>query len=433
MNRRMMLRSCIAGAATFGSLIGCSESPLEPVGDGVADDSGALQALLDAARPGSTVRIPSPRHFYRIRHALLLQVDDVTVIGENVELRQTGIFQPAFLVVANGVTVTGFNLVGLRADRREETEAAIRCIGSPFAYLRNIRLSQNEISNWSHGIRPQYCAGLQIDKNALHDLFYAGILLESCEDGEIQGNVVQRIHGAPTAYGIAVSRFFGTLEQHPTPKRIRIHDNVVNDVPHWEAFDAHSGEDIEFFDNEASRVRLGIQMTFTDNFPPKRCRAYRNRIRSSGITPQTSAEIVGVPGAPAEDCSIEQNYFERFGTQGSVHGASVRVQNADRVVISRNVIVDSLQSAIAVFGTTRELRIDANEIVGLDYSAGSFIGGITIPSGTVTGSIRNNRITVGAAPGIRAYVPQAVVVANNLIETSGPAYYPTIDYFEAES
>lgn len=388
-----------------------------------------LQALLNAAEPGTTLSLPYALRTLEIDRPLLLEVPALTIDGGGAEIRQISPDASGLIVTAPGVTIRNLTLTGPGVTAVQGRAVGIEWTGKRSAYLTGPTLADSVVRRWTKAIEGRFCDQAVIRRCTISDVDYAAIIFESSRNSEVSGNLIERVLGRPNAYGIAITRGSGGLLEHPPSSSFRVFDNTISNVPYWEALDTHGGVDIQFYRNNIIDARIGIMMTVSDNLAPKRCRAYENTIRIGKASPQTGVEIVGIPSASAEDCTIENNLIDGFGTQGSDAGAAVRVQWATRPKIVSNTINNSKQSAIAVFGTVRDLDIRANFISGIDASAGPFIAAIKIPSGDVTGQIVENRIEAGIAAGIRTYAPQPLLVRGNEIETTGRKYHPDVSSF----
>lgn len=93
-------------------VINVKEAPYGATGDGVLDDTAAINAALAAAAPGTMVWFPKPAAYYRISNALTVP-SGVTVRGPGYgcEIRQQTQFKPVFdLYNADNCTVSGFTL-----------------------------------------------------------------------------------------------------------------------------------------------------------------------------------------------------------------------------------------------------------------------------------------------------------------------------------
>jgi parallel beta-helix repeat protein len=390
------------------------------------DNTLLLQQLLDSARPGSTVRLPGTS--FRISRTLWVRVGPLRIEGHGAEITQSSLGEGGLAIRATDVTVRDLTLKGPSVS---SGGIGVECVGRTDSFLDGVQLANVTLRHWAYAIRARFCESATVVGNTISDVSYAGIMFESSRNCSIGRNTIRRITGRPNAYGIAVTRASGSVTEHPLSTGFVVFDNRISDVPYWEAVDTHGGRDIEIRDNDISNVRIGIMITYSDEFAPQRCRAHHNIVRAGSASPQTGAEIVGLPTQQAEDCAIESNSIDGFGTTGGVDGGSVRVQYATRPRVVANRITNSLQSALVLFGEVVEADVSHNTILGIDARAGAFIAAIKVPHGRVTGRIVDNHIEAGIAAGIRVQAKQRILVENNYIETTGRPYHPDLSYFVA--
>jgi hypothetical protein len=423
MDRREMLkRALLFGAA---SLTARSDFARPVVSAGKPDpDTLFLQKLLDSAKPGGTVSVPAST--YQITQSLRVDVPRVRIDGQGAEIRQLTRDQSGLIINAPGVSVANLALTGSGAL---SIGHGVGCFGRPDAYLAGLELTRVKMQGWAYGLLARFCESVSVLDNTITDVSYAAVMFESSRNSRVGSNTIRRVTGRPNAYGIAVSRKTGPLADYPLSSGFEIFSNRISDVPYWEGIDTHGGQDIEIHDNEIINARIGLMMTYSEGFAPRRCRAHHNVVRAGTASPQTGAEIVGLPSQHAEDCAIEYNSIDGFGTTGSVNGGSVRVQYADRPKVVWNRITNSLQSALVLFGDVQDADVSDNTIIGIDARVGAYIAAIKVPGGTVTGRIANNHIDAGIAAGIRAYAPQRILVEQNDITTTGLHYHPSLSYF----
>ena len=434
MDRRQMVRRAFAVAA--GSLFADSRRAGAEVAPNRWERTGALiQKLIDDAEPGSTVTLPAASSPYDIAHHVVIDKPRITLDGGGGEIRQMSPTSNGLVVTAPDVKVRNLSLrgPGLRFVSRDRrlSPAAVSWIGKREAYLSGPSLTNVKMSGWTYGLLAKYCESALVADNSLRDIVYAGMMFESSRNCTIRGTLIRNITGRPNAYGIAVSRETGSASQHPVSTGFEICGNRISDIPYWEAIDTHAGQDIEIHHNNISNVRIGLMITYSEGFAPQRCSAHHNIVRAGSATPQTGAEIVGLPTQQAVDCSLHDNTIDGFGTTGSINGGSVRVQYADNARVVANRITNSLQSALVLFGTTTNVDVSENVIIGVDATVGAYIAAVKVPGGRVTGRIAHNHIQAGIAAGIRSYAPQRIEVQENEIITQGRHYHPDLSYFLA--
>jgi parallel beta-helix repeat protein len=433
MNRRTMLgRSVFLLSSSYLNAFD-SRVTLRPDGQLGRNSNRLLFDLLRIAKPGATLTLDPDSGGYTITRPVILDVPGITLDGSGAEIHQDAPDSPGLIVTAPGVTIQNLTVARRQSPIAmfddQTARAGIRWIGKPDAYLSDLSLNSVALKGWSYGLLARYCERANVTNNTIEDISYAGIMFESSRNSRVSGNQIRRVLGKPNSYGIAITRGAGPIGEHPISHGFRVFDNKISDVSHWEGLDTHAGIDIEFFRNVLTNVRIGIMITSSEGHAPKRCHAYDNIITAGTAAQQTGAEIVGLPTSRAEDCVIENNLIDGFGTQGSDAGAAVRVQWAIRPRVASNRIQNSLQSALALFGTIDGLDVEDNSITGIDATGGPFIAAIKIPSGSVSGRIVRNHIEAGIAAGIRTFSPQPVLVDQNDIRTTGRPYHPNIGAF----
>jgi parallel beta-helix repeat protein len=433
MNRREMLeKSVLLLSSSYLKVFDPGEGRL--FSGRVGPDSARLRDLLRTANSGTTVTLDADSGGYAITRPLIVDVPGIALEGSGVEIHQQAPDQAGIIVTAPGVRINNLTLTRRESPittvEHRDSAPGVQWIGKPGAYLSDLSLNDVTLGGWSYGLLARYCERANVTNNTIEDVSYAGIMFESSRNSQISGNQIRRVLGKPNSYGIAITRRVGPIAEHPISHGFRVFDNRISDVPFWEGLDTHGGTDIEFYRNVLTNVRIGIMMTSSEGYPPLRCSAYHNSVAAGTASAQTGAEIVGLPRTLAQDCAIENNLIVGFGTQGSDFGASVRVQWAIRPRVASNSIQNSLQSAVAIFGTIEGLDVEDNFITGIDASGGPFIAAIKIPSGLVSGRIVGNRIDAGIAAGIRTLSPQRVIVDRNEITTTGRRYHPNIEAFQ---
>ena len=391
--------------------------------DSSSDDTAFLQTLLDGAKPGTTIFLPRPR--FRISRALRINVPSIHLDGQGAEIIQSSGTAGGLAISASGVTVSKVTLTA----SGNSTGAGVGCMGTPDTRLTDVQVDGVTLSGWSYGVLARLCESAAVLDNTISDISYAGVMFLSSRNCTVGRNTIRRVTGRPNAYGIAVSRETGSLGEHPLSSGCVIFGNHISDVTHWEGIDTHGGQDIEIRDNDISNVRIGIMMTYSEGFAPQRCHAHHNIVKAGTAEPQTGAEIVGLPIQQAEDCAIEFNTIDGFGTTGGVDGGSVRVQYASRPRVVSNRITNSRQSALVLFGKVDDAEVTDNTILGIDARVGAYIAAIKVPDGIVTGRITDNHIEAGMAAGIRVHSRQRIVVGGNYIATTGRPYHPDLSYF----
>jgi nitrous oxidase accessory protein NosD len=218
---------------------------------------GSLQARLDAAPAGSTVRLIG------CTYASGATIDKaLTITDGTIQVHPGGI---GLQVTANNVTISGVTIAGPQDDAYDSTEFGIYALGSPGAPISGLTVENADVGNFGNdGIFAKNVADLVVSGNTIHDIVYAGVLVISGKGGSVSANLVERIgvHGASAnennAYGVLLTDQGGA----PTSDFV-VSGNTVEDVPTWHALDTHGGQQIRFTNNTVRRSSRGIFITIS--------------------------------------------------------------------------------------------------------------------------------------------------------------------------
>lgn len=289
-------------------------------GDGVADDSAAIQAAIDAASSGEVVFLPVPANFYRISETIRV-TKPLALLGAKSMIKSPTAACPTFIkITANDVQVQGLRLAG----PQQACGYAID-VGSAGNPVSNVRIENNRIENFYSGITMIEVDGFRLAGNALSDMNYYGIQGSAVKNGVIDGNTVRGISGANTAgnaYGIVLSRNAAS-PSHPRSTDVIVSNNNVEDVPVWECYDTHGGQRIQFIDNSCKNAKLGINVAFSgkgqgdpDALAPLECEVRGNTIEKNPADPYRDAIVFAGTMTETATGSITGNVLIGFGSTG---------------------------------------------------------------------------------------------------------------------
>ena len=220
-------------------------------------DCGSLQARIDAASAGSTLRLSgcSFQAGATINKPLTISGGTVRVGRGHIGLR----------VTAGNVTVSGVTIIGPNKTSYNAGEYGIYALGSAGAPLRGLTIRDVNIGSFGDdGIYAKYVANLLVSGSAIHDIVYAGVIVISGQTGRIENNLIQRIgvRGAAAnsnnAYGVALTDQGGSATSD-----FAVSGNTVEDVPTWHALDTHGGQRISFTNNTIRRSSRAIFITIS--------------------------------------------------------------------------------------------------------------------------------------------------------------------------
>jgi Pectate lyase superfamily protein len=303
-------------------------------GDGIADDSAAIQAAIDAASSGEVVFLPAPANFYMISETIRL-TKPLTLLGAKSLIKSPTAACPTFIkIAANDVQVRGLHLTG----PQQSCGYAID-VGSAGKPVSNVRIEDNQIENFYNGMSLIEVDGFRLAGNALSDMNYYGIQGSAVKNGVIDGNTVRGISGANTsgnAYGIVLSRNAAS-PSNPRSTDIVVSNNNVEDVPVWECYDTHGGQRIHFIDNTCKNAKLGINVAFSgkgqddpDALAPLECEVRGNTIEKNPADPYRDAIVFAGTMTQIATGSITGNLLIGFGSTG-IYTVNANVIQTDNV------------------------------------------------------------------------------------------------------
>lgn len=302
-------------------------------GDGVADDTAAIQAAINAATSGNVVFLPPPPAFYKIS-ATIRVTKSITLLGSDSLIKSPGAACPTFiLITANDVTVRSLRLVG---PQRICGHAIDMGSGSPT--LTNVTVQDNRIDNFYAGILVQGVDGFRVAGNELTNLTDFGIDTFPAKNGVIDHNIVLNVSGdGGNAYGIVASRN-ASSPNNPRSTDIVISNNRVENIPIWECYDTHGGQRIHFIDNTCKNAKLGINVAFSGTgrtdpnaLAPIECEVRGNTIEKNPAEAYRDAIVFAGTTTQAATGVVADNILVGFGPTGIyVVNTSVMPTNTTR-------------------------------------------------------------------------------------------------------
>lgn len=288
---------------------------------GAGDDSSAIQGAIAAAvsNGGGTISLPGR---YTCLSSIAISNDYVKLLGEGPNAKISFADGKGFLVTGNYFTAQNLQIDG--GSLTGTAGSLISVKGADAGHkVTGIRILDCRLTNATfYGIYVENAKDVQVDRNTIDNVFYAGISLLSVEDFTCDENHVLNILGsnAGNAYGISVSevttRASSTATTSTTSKTVTalasstgvivgqevdgpnfapdtqvltisgtsftvnrfpaisgnaavyfsdpvsktgsVSNNVVFNNPTWEGIDTHSGKDITISGNQVHDCYIGI-------------------------------------------------------------------------------------------------------------------------------------------------------------------------------
>lgn len=302
------------------------------VGDGVADDTAAWNALVAAVPAGAVVTCPEGDR-YKLTGPITVS-KALTVEGGEFLPRDTG---TCIQISASDVTLRGVKFTSATASPPEATHRIINAVGTPSARLRNITVENCTIDKTRYiGIWLEWCEDVTVTGNRITDFQYGAIMFLSTSRGEASSNIIRnglQEGTIPNTYGIAATDLVNSVAGRS--KDILITRNVIDNIPRWEGIDTHGGERITITDNMVTRCYDGISAVVGNASrvtAPKDIIISGNIIDSMGITgPRSGIRFYGKTDGDRANGAITSNIVRGYvmdveASQYDTHGTTITSQ-----------------------------------------------------------------------------------------------------------
>jgi hypothetical protein len=415
------------------------------VGDGVTDDTDAIQAAFDSG--ASVVVFNSGKNYLIGKNGPTIQ-SNTTIIGNGAVLVQNNFD-------ATATAISGLEFCALRADCGTENiyisglelrgpyfgttiTPRYRSIGISISgrydqyYYNNsnypgnpsvpvsgtsvnINISDCIISGWGQsGIIADQIVNFSAKNNTITDCGRDGIRAYGVQSSRITGNYINNMSpGFPlegiapnfNVYGITLTRIYhstaadGSLTDYPPCKDGIVSHNVVTNCKNWKALDTHGGVGIVFSENTVRNAHIGIGLdkggfNLIDGFaPPRRITLQGNIINADPSN--TSGNRCGIFCVAhdntnenfGEDLNISSNFVSGYGQDN--RDGNIVVSNYRRAIISNNIIVGGLRSGINFQNTVEQVIINGGVISNIQQTSLLFLGGIAVQGANQQVSVDN--------------------------------------------
>lgn len=367
------------------------------VGDGVANDTVALQAFFNnAAKFGrltenatylidaDSVTIPGGTSWWGPKSATIRNAD---VDGVTLEL-------PSDDVELSGFSVNGGNASSTVASGYAANHFGIAVTGTSGDFVTNVRLIDLTVRNCGEsGIELFHAYQARIEGCEVSRCGYIGIIIANSRyvwchgnnnsniyPGDIPGNV------GSNCYGITATRYTASSVY---PYAIWIDGNAVDSVT-WEGIDEHDGQDIWITNNFITNCGQGIAVQHDEiGYAAKRITVTGNHIVGygtrviEGVTYRPTGGIICVGGQPTDvdangqgqSLTVANNIVRDIGDNRSSPGQSggIMIRHWRDFKITGNslfacyrhgIVSDDSTTSRSEFGVIANNVIDGVQTVG---------------------------------------------------------------------
>lgn len=406
------------------------------VGDGVTDDTAAIQAALDSG--AKRVIFPAGTYLIGTGQGVIVK-SNTAVSGYGATLKNTRFQSPSTgtfsgdalycgLIVAMGsynITIEGLTLEGPSPNGITQADMCFNSIGINIKgqfdrwYIdgvddtttgtnKNITVRDCTIYGWHQsGILADYVDNLLIESCYVHTCGRDGIRLYGCAFFDVSKNRIHNITPgtagigiAPNfnCYGIAATRVYrseagdGSINLYRRSQDGLISHNRVTQVPTWKGLDTHGGERITFSHNYVYGSYIGIGLaiggeSLAQGYAPLRdITVAHNEIRQNQANVASYGNRCGITvyaqawddNNRGFDISITGNTIDGYGVLNTKGG--IEISNFRNVSITNNKIKNCRGSGISFSNDNDNIYIAGNLIQDVVASAG-ICRGIQIQSG----------------------------------------------------
>jgi hypothetical protein len=380
-------------------------------GDGVTDDTAAIQAALTAAGANDAAVI-FPFGEYLVTSGLNVPAN-VKIEGNNSTVKTNSAFN--LFTFADGGGISNTILIGsVLAGVYSAASSAIKASGTnnhPAAptYIAGPIVENCTINNFGYmGVSLAYVKEAKIKNNKMLNIGYAGVGGVSCNDTIVDGNTITAVTpGSPggDAYGIFIDRENGLAEtSDPRSYRCIITNNIVKNVTvsfgsNGQGIDTHAGVDFVIDGNVVQDCQYGIFITSSvigalgQQLGALRCVVSNNTI-SGGNTGYgimvNGANNGGVLVEHTRDCVISGNTISGFGSAGDVSIGALQLQWTKDTIVSGNIIKNSRVNCVNLNGPNIGVNISGNIFIDPFDNAVTSPACIRVRSDDNRGYIGNN-------------------------------------------
>jgi hypothetical protein len=431
-----------------------------------------LEKLVASVPDSGTLCFPTPAVSYGVSGVVSIR-HPVTLRGERATIHEIATGSTLLSITASRVRVTGLHLVGAQPSSGSyaacengiaayggPADPNLGCFSGPWPAtpLVGLQIDHNEIEGFGNvGVQASQVANLDVSSNNVHDIGYGGILVLSGARATLAQNRIDNVSpgASGNAYGIAITRDSGCpLGTCPRSTDVVVSNNVVTNIPIWEAYDTHGGQRITFVGNTAYNVKMGVSVGVSPlgespgNFiAPLDVSVIGNVLAGApndantalgpGISFTSEANAIDPQNANAYSPAtgvIAGNVLKDFGDPANAISGGIYVHDTQGLVVANNSISRPSPSGINLYYSNYNFAVTGNTISqpAAAVSVGQTVG-VNVVSYHQNGFVGSNAVSfaAGTSPSPRGmYVtPSSTIsIAAGSSWIDGAA--PSLDFYD---
>jgi hypothetical protein len=373
------------------------------VGDGVTDDTAALQAAITAAS-GSSLVIPDGNYLV----SSTITLSGCTIFGYGAKITSTVSAGVTFSGSVSNIKIYGLEIQGLGNSSYVSSETLVEINGTGNGalaptFIKGIEIKDCHIHSVGRAaVRVRYLENSNFCNNIIENVGRSGIESASVKFCRFDGNIVRNMSpgDGSNAYGIFVSRQKKALISDPISEHCTVNNNIIENNTIWEALDTHGGQYITFANNTIKNCKIGIVLVNSEDETGTQigcafCSITGNVMKGtnrSGFNGSYGLNIAGSSDETTRHCTIVGNVIDQFGNQASTTNAAIRLSYLNNVTVSGNTVKRAGANCIIINTDCENVTIVGNSLQ--DSWSDDFVArGIFVNSGNNTGYIGNNTIS----------------------------------------
>lgn len=371
-----------------------------------SDQTAEFQAAVDAVPTGGALTIPAGVRF-RIDGQINIS-KPITIHAPGSGGVYSGLTGTAAQTIFN-VTSSHVHFKGVRIEGPQFAVQAmqygIKFTGTVSNPLVNISVVGCEISKLAYfGIFTEHVVDIRFDENRVYDIGYAAIMVLSTDGGSIDRNNIRNVikaTGYADAYGISVTRAYGSLAAVPRSKNLSISSNRIADIPSWVGIDSHAGQNLKIDGN-----------IITNTYFPISCVSSRlvgtgvydlacldvsitNNLCDSTVSDGTRGPLNLIGNAIERGTGvIRGNRVRGHGLQLNSQGSGIAIDYTRGVIIADNTSVESGVTGILAVSNNEGFIITGNVVIDPWSESTNIVKGIWSNGDYNTGYIGDNQLLI---------------------------------------